>query len=82
MKGSRIIERDSLLVLKNQLILCKDIDYDIPEQDKGQSWDGNIFLYEQGSDDLTKCKLVGPIPIQVKGTTLLKVGKESFCNRC
>lgn len=78
MKGSRIIERDSLLVLKNQLILCKDIDYDIPEQDKGQSWDGNIFLYEQGSDDLTKCKLVGPIPIQVKGTTLLKVGKESF----
>lgn len=78
MKGSRIIERDSLLVLKNQLILCKDIDYDIPEQDKGQSWDGNIFLYEQGLDDLTKCKLVGPIPIQVKGTTLLKVGKESF----
>ena len=78
MKGSRIIERDSLLVLKNQLILCKDIDYDIPEQDKGQSWDGNIFLYEQGSDDLTKCKLVVPIPIQVKGTTLLKVGKESF----
>lgn len=78
MKGNRIIERDSLLVLKNQLTLCKDIDYDIPEQDKGQSWDGNIFLYEQGSDDLTKCKLVGPIPIQVKGTTLLKVGKESF----
>lgn len=79
MKGNRIIERDSLLVLKNQLTLCKDIDYDIPEQDKGQSWDGNIFLYEQGSDDLTKCKLIGPIPIQVKGTTLLKVGKESFC---
>lgn len=78
MKGNRIIERDSLLVLKNQLTLCKDIDYDIPEQDKGQSWDGNIYLYEQGSDDLTKCKLVGPIPIQVKGTTLLKVGKESF----
>ena len=45
MKGNRIIERDSLLVLKNQLTLCKDIDYDIPEQDKGQSWDGNIFLY-------------------------------------
>lgn len=78
MKGNRIIERDSLLVLKNQLTLCKDIDYDIPEQDKGQSWDGNIFLYEQGSDDLTKSKLIGPIPIQVKGTTLLKVGKESF----
>lgn len=78
MKGNRIIERESLLVLKNQLTLCKDIDYDIPEQDKGQSWDGNIFLYEQGSDDLTKCKLVGPIPIQVKGTTQLKVGKESF----
>lgn len=78
MKGNRIIERDSLLVLKNQLTLCKDIDYDIPEQDKGQSWDGNIFLYEQGSDDLTKYKLIGPIPIQVKGTTLLKVGKESF----
>lgn len=78
MKGNRIIERDSLLVLKNQLTLCKDIDYDIPEQDKGQSWDGNIFLYEQGSEDLIKCKLIGPIPIQVKGTTLLKIGKESF----
>lgn len=82
MKGNRIIERDSLLVLKNQLTLCKDIDYDIPEQDKGQSWDGNIFLYEQGSDDLTKYKLVGPIPIQVKGTTQLKVGKESFRMDC
>ena len=61
-----IIEKFATGAVKDRMLKTGCIDPNIPEGDKEPSWDGHIYLYENGSN-FNKSNLKVRIPVQVKG---------------
>lgn len=78
-ENKTVIEIVSINKLKEAVLRTGVIEPDIHENDKTPSWDGEIRLYSS-RESFSKSKLVGRIPVQVKGTFVerFQKGKASF----
>ena len=73
--NTKRIEETATTALKTTFLRCKFIDAYVDSNDKTPSWDGTIFVYDNGEQK--KEHMLGTVPIQVKGTTKKIVSEEA-----
>lgn len=71
------VERIAVNRLESALLSTGLVVPTIPTGDKAPSWDGEISLYSSQTS-FPKRKLVGRIPVQVKGTHVRMLQKRQF----
>ena len=81
-KNKSKIESTAIAILEHEFANYKKLLFNAQKSDKNISWDGNISLY---SNENVDCKdhFKGEVPIQIKGTQVIKTedlkqNKESF----
>ena len=73
--NSNVIELASINKLKDAVLRTEIIEPEIHENDKTPSWDGELRLYKS-RESFSKNRLVGRIPVQVKGTWVERFQKS------
>ena len=73
--NSNVIEMASINKLKDAVLRTEIIEPEIHENDKTPSWDGELRLYKS-RESFSKNRLVGRIPVQVKGAWVERFQKS------
>ena len=70
------IESAAVSAVKDAISMTDYLEEYIEEKDRGPSWDGHINVYSQAGNTHAKGKLVGQVPVQVKGKLIKDQSKE------
>ena len=70
------IEERALLKFKDYLVYSKRMSQYLAENDKEPTWDGHIYLYNCAHK--VKAHQIGRIPVQVKGTEVVRFKRTKF----
>lgn len=72
--NAKTIETLAVNAVRDTIVICDYLDQYISDNDKEPSWDGHIYIFKEPSKK--KNALMGRIPVQVKGSTLLDVDSD------
>lgn len=70
------IEKLSVNIVSNSIIMCPLLCPYISENDKEPSWDGFVYIY--GTEGHNKDTITGRLAVQVKGTKKDDFSKENI----
>ncbi len=72
------IEYHAVTEITRSLMKSRILRPEIPVNDKTPTWDGEIFVYEEGKDRSKKEGIQGKIPVQVKGKCVKSFPGNSY----